>query len=273
MSRNRMLAATAAILATLLLCVVSPASAEVFALQGPDGSYAGTRTVQPDRPGSSAWTPLGLAQASWLALNLDGERRGDDPPVIVHDPRTGLPFVAWASRSVNGDRDISLAAFDGHDWRLLPAVGGRPGRDDFEPALAVFNGSLLVVWTEGRRNPSIWAASGNLANLSEDGEAVGTSFWSLPVQISPPGVWAHAPSILVGTHQIVIASIGRGRPQIRFDLLPIMLPDASDGPTPLPPVGLPSSPLPPPSVGSGGTQPSGATTPPAPASGDGSGKN
>ena len=77
MSRNRMLAATAAILATLLLCVVSPASAEVFALQGPDGSYAGTRTVQPDRPGSSAWTPLGLAQASWLALNLDGERRGE----------------------------------------------------------------------------------------------------------------------------------------------------------------------------------------------------
>jgi len=205
----------------LLTLAASPAFGEVFAVLGPDGSYLETRVV----PGKdSVWTPLGLAAGPWLVLNQQGEWRGDGAPAIAEDPTGGLPFAAWAARSGRGDRDIAVATFDGKDWVALGTIPGGAGKQDRQPAVAVVNGCLLVVWARGGHDSSIWAAwyAGDR--------------WLPPFSVTPAGVTASSPGILVAQGEIFVASLTDASPRIRFDAIvnqPAGL-RASDGPTPMP---------------------------------------
>jgi len=239
--------------AALWAAASGPAVAEVFALVNPDGSYAATRIVRtPDS--RSPWTPLGLAESRRLVLNPGGERRGDGSPVIAHNPATGLPFVSWSTASPTGKRDVQVAAFDGTEWVLLPPVG-LAGGDDLDPDLLVLpNGILVVVWTHGRNNPTIWISMHS--SVIPDGRS--DPGWMRPVPVAPE-IRAHSPRLVIQDGLLVVESVGRGRPAIRSDVISFSGVTATDGPMPLPPSGFPAGPTSPGSGQGAGQGQSGST--------------
>lgn len=205
------------------------ARAEVYALLNPDGSFNSIRITRVDARGS-VWTSLGIAESRRLVLNPGGDRRGDGAPVIVPDPVTGLPFAAWSTRSVTGQRDIQVAAFTGREWVLYPQIG-LAGGDDFEPDLMILPGVIVTAWTHGRNSSSVWVSMH--ASALPDGRP--DPGWLVPAPIRG-GERAHSPRLTVDARgRLIVQSVGRGRPAIQDDVLSLSTVDATDGPMPLPP--------------------------------------
>lgn len=221
----------------VLAAGLSPASAEVFAVLGPDGGYADTLIVADPDTGTHPWTARGLAEFPWLALNTAGDLYGDGAPVIAQDPENGRPLVAWTTTLPDGSRAIQVATFDGDAWREIGPIHPEASPRASRPAIAAVDGLPFVAWTELGASPSIWYSRLDASGL-----------WSVPVQLTPAGVMARSPSILVADSWVVISyvELGRTSPRslgsqmVKVERVAsgqegITVPEGTDGPMPVPP--------------------------------------
>jgi len=171
-------------LLSVALALSSGARAEVGAVRGGFAPAAPALSVYqagviddgPD-PISGIWLPLGGPTASRAILNPDGATNGDGAPSVAFNPLNGVTAVAWSRNSLNGF-DVVLSRFDGVNWTTPEVVVGAASVNELDPQLLVGpDGSLhLFYWVDGA-SPQVFYTSA----------PAGTTNWSTPIPVSPPG--------------------------------------------------------------------------------------
>jgi hypothetical protein len=123
------------------------------------------------------WGSPGGSRPGRVVLNPQGDANGDGPPSILFDPVTGLSAVAWSQHSVNGF-DVVISRFDGTSWTTPQVIAGDPGVDELDPQIiASPDGTVhLFYWVSGP-TPRVFYTSA----------PAGTTNWSTPIPVSPPG--------------------------------------------------------------------------------------
>jgi hypothetical protein len=212
-------------LATLTLAAVATAPlafGEVYAELGPDGSFVGTHIVV-DRGNHTdrVWRPTGLAPASSLVLNPDGDVRGDGRPDIAVSPVTHLPRAVWAQRNSSG-YDIATSQFNGYIWSAPVLVHLGNHVNDVDPRITFrADGVAIVTWWVKGISPTV-----RMAYATPDGA------WHDAGVISAAGTKAKRPEIRQEGSLTIIAY--RTPENIGIVTLNIVIPTFADGPTPFP---------------------------------------
>ena len=211
-----------AALSLVAVAAVPVAFGEVYAELGADGRFVATHVVV--ERGSNAgrvWHPVGVAPASSLILNADGDLRGDGRPDVAVNPISHLPRAVWAQRN-GSNYDIATSQFDGNVWSspILVHLGNTV--DDLDPRLAFrADGVAVVTWWVRGSSPVV-----RMAYATPDG------LWHDAGVVSTAGTRAKRPEIRQEGSLTIIAY--RTPQNIGIVTLNIVIPTFADGPTPFP---------------------------------------
>ena len=129
-------------------------------------------------PISGIWAPYTGPNASRVILNPEGAANGDGGPSVAFQPAIGLAAVAWAKNSQSGF-DVVMSRFEATTgWSAPQVIAGAPDVNELDPQLlAGPDGSLhLFYWVDGA-SPRVFYTSA----------PAGTTNWSTPIPVSPPG--------------------------------------------------------------------------------------
>ncbi len=152
---------------------------------------AGVVLAREGEPETAVWR-LVRPGASALALNPEGEARGDVDPDVRLNPLTGRPEAVWAWWDGN-DFEIAWSRFDGLGWSS-PVLLTDNQVDDTAPRLAFSGaGDLGITWTRQSAPSRIWYVENDPAHG-----------WSAEIAVSDGVLDASEPSIVwdVGTPRI-----------------------------------------------------------------------
>jgi hypothetical protein len=190
---HRSLAAVLMIAVSLALGV--PSRAEVSAEIAGLSAYVVVVAIieDPDPIPLIIWEPVRDIDPSRI-LNADGGPRGDGRPDADYDPIAGRPAVVWAFNA-GVHHDIVFAEWLGDAWgstsRITTGV-----ENEIDPRIFIEdNGTAHVVW---------WVP-GSPTPLRYVVRAAGSSTWSAPQALTPPGASGRRPSVAIVGGELVVA--------------------------------------------------------------------